>query len=61
MRQRKHAKFKYDATADQDNVIIRRVAELAEKHGVSMTQLSLVWLLIKVTSPVVGPTEVPSH
>lgn len=27
-----YAKFKYDATADQDNVIIGRVAELAEKH-----------------------------
>ena len=52
-----YAKFKYDATADQDNVIIRRVAELAEKHGVSMTEVSLAWLLTKVTSPVVGATK----
>ena len=52
-----YAKFKYDATADQDNVIIRRVAELAEKHGVSMTEVSLAWLLTRVTSPVVGATK----
>ncbi|MBQ6456916.1 MAG: aldo/keto reductase [Mogibacterium sp.] len=52
-----YAKFKYDATADQDGVIISRVAELAEKHGVSMTEVSLAWLLTKVTSPVVGATK----
>ena len=28
-----YAKFKYDATAQQDAVIIDRVAELAEQHG----------------------------
>ena len=53
-----YAKFKYDATADQDGVIISRVAELAEKHGVSMTEVSLAWLLTKVTSPVVGATKI---
>ena len=52
-----YAKFKYDATADQDNLIIGRVAELAEKHGVTMTEISLAWLLTKVTSPVVGATK----
>ena len=52
-----YAKFKYDATAAQDNVIITRVAELAEKHGVTMTEVSLAWLLTKVTSPVVGATK----
>jgi len=52
-----YAKFKYDATADQDNVIISRVSEIAEKHGVSMTEVSLAWLLTKVTSPVVGATK----
>ena len=52
-----YAKFKYDATREQDEVIIRRVAELAEKHGVSMTEISLAWLLTKVTSPVVGATK----
>ncbi len=53
----KFAKFKYDATAEQDNVIISRVAELAEKHEVTMTEISLAWLLTKVTSPVVGATK----
>ena len=38
-------------------MIIARVAELAEKHGVSMTEVSLAWLLTKVTSPVVGATK----
>ena len=52
-----YAKFKYDATKEQDEVIIRRVAELAEKRGVSMTEISLAWLLAKVTSPVVGATK----
>ena len=52
-----YAKFKYDATAAQDNLIIARVAELAEKHGVTMTEISLAWLLAKVTSPVVGATK----
>jgi aryl-alcohol dehydrogenase-like predicted oxidoreductase len=52
-----YAKFKYDATSAQDNVIIARTAELAEKHGVTMTEVSLAWLLAKVTSPVVGATK----
>lgn len=52
-----YAKFKYDATKTQDEVIIRRVAELAEKRGVSMTEISLAWLLTKVTAPVVGATK----
>lgn len=52
-----YARFKYDATAEQDGEIIRRVAELAEKHGVSMTEISLAWLLTKVTAPVVGMTK----
>lgn len=52
-----YAKLKYDATAEQDSVIIKRVAELAEKRGVSMTEISLAWLLTKVTAPVVGATK----
>ena len=52
-----YAKGKYDATARQDGEIVRRVAELAEKHGVTMTEISLAWLLTKVTSPVVGATK----
>lgn len=52
-----YAKFKYDATAEQDAGIISRVAELADKRGVSMTEISLAWLLTKVAAPVVGATE----
>ncbi len=52
-----YAKFKYDATAEADGKIIRRVEELADKRGVSMTEISLAWLLTKVTAPVVGATK----
>lgn len=52
-----YARFKYDATAEQDSVVIGRVAELAEKRGVSMTEIALAWLLTKVASPVVGATK----
>ena len=38
-------------------MIISRVAELAEKHSVTMTEVSLAWLLTKVTAPVVGATK----
>ena len=51
------AKGKYDATAEQDGRIIQRVAELADRHGVSMTEISLAWLLTKVAAPVVGATK----
>lgn len=52
-----YAKLKYDATVAQDTKIIERVVELAEKYGVSMTEISLAWLLTKVDSPVVGATK----
>ena len=55
-----YARLKYDATAEQDRIIIDRVAELSEKRGVSMTEISLAWLLTKVTAPVVGATKL-SH
>ena len=51
------AKGKYDASADIDLQIIKRVEELAEKRNVSMTEISLAWLLTKATSPVVGATK----
>ncbi len=54
------AKGKYDRTAEQDGVIIQRVAELAQKRGVTMTEIALAWLLTKVTAPVVGATK-PHH
>lgn len=52
-----YAKFKYDVTRHQDGIIIDRVAELAEKRCVSMTEISLAWLMTKVTVPVVGITK----
>lgn len=52
-----YAQLKYGDTAAQDQVIIDRVAEIAEKRGVTMTEVSLSWLLTKVTSPVVGATK----
>ena len=52
-----YARLKYDSTAAQDGIIIDRVAQLADQHGVSMTEISLAWLLAKVTAPVVGATK----
>lgn len=52
-----YAKLKYDSTAAADEKIILRVAELADKYGVSMTEISLAWLLTKVTAPVAGATK----
>ena len=52
-----YAKSKYDSTVEQDARIIRRVAELAEQRGVSMTEIALAWLLSKVSAPIVGATN----
>lgn len=52
-----YAKLKYDGTAAADKKIILRAAELADKYGVSMTEISLAWLLTKVTAPVAGATK----
>ena len=53
-----YAKFKYDATAQADALVIDRVAQVADAHNASMTEVSLAWLLGKVASPVVGATKV---
>lgn len=52
-----YAKGKYDRAYDEDLAIINRVEELAEKKGVSMTEISLAWLFTKVTSPIIGATK----
>ncbi len=52
-----YAKFKYDATADADALVIGRVAEVAQARGVSMTEVSLAWLLTKVDAPIAGATK----
>ncbi|MDL2205795.1 aldo/keto reductase [Eubacteriales bacterium OttesenSCG-928-N13] len=53
---------KYDGTSEVDGKVIERVAELAKRYGVSMTQISLAWLLHKqpVAAPIVGTTKM-SH
>ena len=57
LREDGYAQMKYGGMADQDAPIIQRVAELAGRRGVSMTEISLAWLLTKVTAPVVGATK----
>ena len=57
LREDTFAKGKYDATEEQDAIIINRVAKLAAKKGISMTEVSLSWLLEKVTSSIVGATK----
>jgi len=52
-----YAKFKYDATADADALVIDRVSEVASARGASMSEVSLAWLLSKVDSPIVGATK----
>ncbi len=52
-----YAKLKYDHTKMQDEVIIARVAAVAQQRGISMSDVSLAWLLSKVASPIVGATK----
>lgn len=52
------AACKYDSTESIDHEISLRVAALAEKRGVTMTQISLAWLFAKgVLSPIIGATK----
>lgn len=54
----KIAREKYDSAEVADLPIIGRVAELAEKYGVKMSQLALAWLWAKgVTAPLIGATK----
>ncbi|EHJ56928.1 hypothetical protein HMPREF9318_00371 [Streptococcus urinalis FB127-CNA-2] len=49
---------KYDSTKEQDQVIVKRVAELAEKYQASRPQIALAWLWEKgIDSPIVGVTK----
>ena len=54
------AKSKYDATAATDQLVVKRVAEIAEKHGVPRVHIALAWLLQKqpVTAPIIGATKI---
>ncbi len=54
----KTAISKYDATQETDYQIVLRVSEIAEKYGVTMTQVALAWQFQKgVTAPIVGATK----
>ena len=45
---------------ENDLQIIDRVGDLADRRGVSMTEIALAWLLAKgVAAPIVGATKVP--
>lgn len=55
-----YAKLKYDNTIEKDSIIVKRVEEVAKNRGVSMTEVSISWLLTKVTSPIIGMTKL-SH
>ena len=50
--------------SDEDliSLVAQRVAEIAEKHSVSMAQIALAWNLSKsyVTAPIIGATK-PYH
>lgn len=52
-----YGKLKYDAASQQDRMIIERTAQVADERDVSMTEVSLAWLLTKVTAPVSGATK----
>jgi aryl-alcohol dehydrogenase (NADP+) len=47
---------------DEDKAVVDKVAEMAERRGVSRAQVALAWLMAQpaVTSPIVGVTK-PQH
>ena len=56
----KNLRNKYDRAKENDLEIIERVAQLAERKGVSMTEIALAWTFAKgVAAPIVGATKVP--
>jgi len=54
------AKSKYDAEREIDLPILKRVKEIADKHNVSMGQVSMAWLLSRplMAAPIVGVTKI---
>jgi len=45
------------ARLPSDELIIKRVQEIAQKHSWEMSQVALAWSLTKVTSPIVGASK----
>ncbi|MED1203894.1 aldo/keto reductase [Heyndrickxia acidicola] len=58
----KTQKSKYGPTENTDRLVVDRVAEIAEKHGVPRSHIAIAWLLQKetVTAPIIGATKI-SH
>lgn len=56
------ARQKYGATEAADKMVVNRVSDLAEKHGVPRAHIALAWLRHKkpVVAPVIGATKI-SH
>lgn len=49
---------KYDDMQVMDSRIVKQVQDIAAKHGATMTQIALAWLLAKgAASPIVGATK----
>lgn len=49
---------KYDSTEKTDFYIVKRVAEVADKYGATMSQIAIAWLLAKgVASSIIGATK----
>lgn len=49
---------KYDRTQQIDREIVVRVNDIAQKYGVTMTQVALAWQFAKgVASPIIGATK----
>lgn len=54
----KTAVSKYDSTQESDYGIVLRVHEMAEKYGVTMTQVALAWQFARgVAAPIIGATK----
>lgn len=52
------ARGKYDRMEQHDMLIVKRVSELAEKHGCKMSQIAIAWQWAKgVASPIIGATK----
>ncbi len=49
---------KYDSYLKEDMVIVSRVKEIADHHGVSMSEVALSWMMSKgIQSPIIGATK----
>ena len=52
------AKRRYGASEDVDKLIVERVAELAKKRNIKMSEVALSWLYKKgVASPIIGASK----